>query len=143
MVGRGSGLGILRRDRDGSKGLPGVDPAGRIRGLNPDTVLTIGTDGGIIAVVLLVGAVGVVGAACRRRDVLASCAAGAAVAFVVCGVVDVDWQLPAVGLLGGCVAALATNAPLPPNGSRGHVPPRVRGCGPSPSPSSWASGSRR
>ena len=37
-------------------------------GLNPDTVLTIGTDGGIIAVVLLVGAVGIVGAACRRRS---------------------------------------------------------------------------
>jgi hypothetical protein len=82
-------------------------------GLNPDTVLTIGTDGGIIAVVLLVGAVGAVGTTFRRRDVLASCAAGAAVAFVVCGVVDVDWQIPAVGLLGGCVAALATSAPAP------------------------------
>ena len=95
-------------------------------GLNPDTVLTIGTDGGIIAVVLLVGAVGVVGAACRRRDVLASCAAGAAVAFVVCGVVDVDWQLPAVGLLGGCVAALATNAPAPTEQESGARVPATR-----------------
>jgi hypothetical protein len=90
-------------------------------GLNPDTVLTIGTDGGVIAVVLLVGAVGVVGASFRRRNVLASCAAGAAVAFVVCGVVDVDWQLPAVGLLGGCVAALATNAPAPSEQDSGAI----------------------
>lgn len=82
-------------------------------GLDPDTVLTIGSDGGIIAVVLLVGAVGAVGATFRRRDVLSSCAAGAAVAFVVCGVIDVDWQLPAVALLGGCVAGLATGAPTP------------------------------
>jgi hypothetical protein len=86
-------------------------PVDSANGLTPDTVLTIGTDGGIIAVILLVGAVGAVGTAFRRRNVLASCAAGAAVAFVVCGVVDVDWQLPAVGLLGGCVAALATNTP--------------------------------
>ncbi len=88
-------------------------PVDSVVGLNPDTVLTIGTDGGIIAAVLLVGAVGAVGTAFRRRDVLTSCAAGAAVAFVVCGVVDVDWQLPALGLLGGCVAALATGTPTP------------------------------
>jgi hypothetical protein len=110
----------------GPKAFPAsTRPVDSVLGLNPDTVLIIGTDGGIVAVVLLVGAVGAVGTSFRRRNALAACAAGAAVAFVVCGVVDVDWQLPAVGLLGGCVAALATNAPAPSEQeARARVPAR-------------------
>jgi hypothetical protein len=75
--------------------------------LRPDTYLTITAHGGLVGILLLGLAGGAVVGACRRRDVLSSCAAGAGTAFVVVGVVGVGWQLPAVALLGGCVAGLA------------------------------------
>ena len=114
-------------------------------GLNPDTVLTIGTDGGIIAVVLLVGAVGVVGAACRRRDV----------AGVVCGgrgggvrrLRRGRRRLAAAGRRSPRrmrrrpgderARSLRTGVACPPPGDA------FAAGGPSLSRSSWASGSRR
>jgi hypothetical protein len=76
-------------------------------GFGPDGELTVLADGGVVGAVLLVAAVGAVAAAIVRRDLLSSCAAAGAVAFVVAGTVDFDWQLPAVAVLGGCVAGLA------------------------------------
>ncbi len=80
-------------------------------GMVPDTYLTVGAGGGLVAAALLLGAGACVTAAIRRRDLLSSCAAAATVAFAVAGCVDFAWQLPAVALLGGCVAGLAAQPP--------------------------------
>jgi hypothetical protein len=80
---------------------------GTYPGLVPDTYLAAGADGGVVAAVLLLASGAVVAASIRRRDRLTSCAAAATVAFAVAGCVDFAWQLPAVALLGGCVAGLA------------------------------------
>jgi hypothetical protein len=77
-------------------------------GLTPDSYLTITEQGGLLGVVLLVGIGAVVVAACRRRDLMSSCATGAVIAFAVTGVVDYGWQLPALAIVGGCVAGLAS-----------------------------------
>jgi GH43 family beta-xylosidase len=89
-------------------------------GMVPDGYLTITAEGGLIGALLLLGAGAVVAASFRRRDLASSVAAGAAVAFAVAGAVDFDWQLPALALLGGCVAGLASAPPreganLPPD----------------------------
>ena len=86
-------------------------PVDRYPGLTPDTYLSVLADGGVVAGVLLVGAVTTAAWGCRRRDLLTSCAAGGAVVFAVAGAVSPAWQLPAVALLGGCVVGLATRAP--------------------------------
>jgi hypothetical protein len=83
-------------------------PVADYPGLEPDAYLSTAADGGTVAVVLLVLAGAAVAASIRRRDLLTSCAAGAAVAFAVVGCVDPSWQLPAIGLLGGCAAGLAS-----------------------------------
>jgi len=82
-------------------------PVATYPGLEPDGYLTTAADGGAVAVLLLLLAGAAVAATIRRRDLLTSCAAGGAVAFAVAGCVDAAWQLPAVGLLGGCAAGLA------------------------------------
>jgi hypothetical protein len=113
--------------------------------LAPDSYLTITADGGLVGILLLGGAGAAVVAACRRRNLLSSCAAGAGVAFAVVGVVGVGWQLPAVALLGGCVAGLAGTAddrraaPAPPTGECPDRP--TTGAGTHPrrvgAPASW------
>jgi hypothetical protein len=80
-------------------------------GVVPDGYLTITAEGGLVGALLLLGAGAVVAASFRRRDLVSSVAAGAAVAFAVAGAVDFDWQLPALALLGGCVAGLASAPP--------------------------------
>ncbi|MGA2835090.1 MAG: glycoside hydrolase family 43 protein [Acidimicrobiales bacterium] len=87
-------------------------PVGSYPGFVPDTVLTLAADGGLVAALLFLGTGAAVAASIRRRDLLTSCGAAAAVAFAVGGVVDFAWQLPAVALLGGCAAGLAA-VPLP------------------------------
>ena len=82
-------------------------PVADYPGLEPDTYLSTAADGGAVAIVLLLAAGAAVAASIRRRDLLSSCAAGATVAFAVAGFVDAAWQLPAIGLLGGCAAGLA------------------------------------
>jgi hypothetical protein len=82
-------------------------PVATYPGLVPDAYLSTAADGGAVAVVLLLLAGAAVAAAIRRRDLLTSCAAGGAVAFAVAGCVDSAWQLPVVGLFGGCAAGLA------------------------------------
>jgi hypothetical protein len=77
-------------------------------GFAPDTYLTITADGGLVGAVLLVAAGAAVTVTLRRRTLVGACATGAALAFAVAGAVDFDWQLPALGLLGGCVAGLAS-----------------------------------
>ena len=77
-------------------------------GVVPDGYLTVLAEGGLVGALLLLGAGAAVGAAFVRRDLISSCAAGGAVAFAVAGAVDFDWQLPALALLGGCVAGLAS-----------------------------------
>jgi hypothetical protein len=81
-------------------------------GFVPDGYLTITADGGLVGAVLLVGAVGAVAAAVRRRDLVSSCATAGLVAFAVAGAVDFDWQLPALALLGGALAGLASGSPV-------------------------------
>jgi hypothetical protein len=76
-------------------------------GLVPDSYLTVTADGGVVGALLLLAGGAAVAAAVRRRDLLSSGAAAATVAFAVSGFVDFSWQLPAVALLGGCVAGLA------------------------------------
>jgi hypothetical protein len=80
---------------------------GTYPGLVPDTYLASGAGGGAVAVVLLLLSGAVVAASIRRRDRLTSCATAATVAFAVAGCVNFAWQLPALALLGGCVAGLA------------------------------------
>ncbi len=80
-------------------------------GIVPDGYLTITAEGGLVGALLLLGAGAAVAASFRRRDLVSSCAGGAAVAFAVAGAVDFDWQLPALALLGGCVAGLAAGPP--------------------------------
>lgn len=82
-------------------------PVAAYPGLVPNAYLSTAADGGAVAVVLLLLGGAAVAAAIRRRDLLTSCAAGGVVAFAVAGCVDAAWQLPAVGLLGGCAAGLA------------------------------------
>jgi hypothetical protein len=80
-------------------------------GFVPDTYLTLLADGGLVAGVLLLAAGTAVALAVRRRDPITSCAAAATVAFAVAGIVDFSWEVPAIALLGGCVAGLATGPP--------------------------------
>jgi Glycosyl hydrolases family 43 len=91
-------------------------------GIVPDGYLTITAEGGLVGALLLLGAGAAVAASFRRRDVVSSCAGGAAVAFAVAGAVDFDWQLPALALLGGCVAGLAAGPP-----GQGAAPPAQDG----------------
>jgi GH43 family beta-xylosidase len=53
-----------------------------------------------------------VAATVRRRDLLSTSATAALIAFAVAGFIDFDWQLPALALLGGCVAGLASEMPV-------------------------------
>jgi hypothetical protein len=80
-------------------------------GLTPDADVTIAADGGLIGAALLVGVVAAVAGVRRRRTALAACALGATVAFAVVGAVDVAWQLPALAIVGGCVAGLWAEVP--------------------------------
>ncbi len=82
-------------------------------GLVPNSYLTIVTDGGLLGGLLLLAAGAAVAATMRRRDLLSTCAVAATVAFAVAGNVDFDWQLPALALVGGCVAGLASGSPDP------------------------------
>jgi hypothetical protein len=93
-------------------------PVSTYPGFEPDSYLTIVAEGGAVAAVLLLAAGTAVVFAVRRRDVLSSCAVGALVAFAVAGNVDFDWQLPAIGLLGGVLGALASPLVRPPPGNR-------------------------
>jgi Glycosyl hydrolases family 43 len=88
-----------------------AQPVDRYPGLTPDTYLTVLAESGVIGAVLLAGAVTTTAWGCRRRDVLTSCAVGAAVAFAVAGAVSPGWDLPAIAILGGSVVGLATRAP--------------------------------
>jgi hypothetical protein len=108
-------------------------PVATYPGLVPDAYLSTAADGGAVGLVLLLLAGAAVAAAIRRRDLLTSCAAGGAVAFAVAGCVDAAWQLPAVGLLGGCAAGLAAvpvhrrrrgpAGPAGPSGATARRPP--------------------
>jgi len=93
---------------------------GTYPGLVPDSYLAAGADGGAVAAVLLLASGAVVAASIRRRDLLTSCAAAATVAFAIAGCVDFAWQLPAVALLGGGVAGLAS-LPVVRPGTRGEL----------------------
>jgi O-antigen ligase len=69
--------------------------------------LQVAADSGLVGVALLALAVTALFRAVRRVDVLTSCAVGALVCLAVAGVVDFDWHLSFLGLLGGWVAGLA------------------------------------
>ncbi len=84
------------------------EPVDTFPGITPDTYLGITADAGLLGLLLLVGAGAAVGLSTARRDALSSCAAGGVVAFAVIGVVTSDWQMPALAVMGGCVAALAS-----------------------------------
>ena len=86
-------------------------PVGAYPGVVPDTDTAVVAQGGLIGAALLALAVVAVAAVRGRRTVLSGCALGATVAFVVVGVVDVAWELPALALVGGCVAGLWARAP--------------------------------
>ncbi len=88
-----------------------TQPVDRYPGLTPDTYLTVLADAGLVGAVLLAGAITTAAWGCRRRNVLTSCAAGAAVAFAVSGAISPSWELPAVAILGGCVVGLASARP--------------------------------
>jgi hypothetical protein len=96
---------------------------GAYPGLVPDSYLVTGAEGGGIGAVLVLVAGACVVVAIRRRDLLTSCAAAAAVAFAVAGAVDFAWQLPAIGLLGGSVAGLASVPAMRTGRTAGAVEP--------------------
>jgi O-antigen ligase len=77
-----------------------------------DEFLQIAAGSGIVGVLLLLLALGAIAMTVRRTDTLSSCAAGAVVAFAVAALLDFDWHLAALGLVGGWAAALA----CPPDG---------------------------
>jgi hypothetical protein len=79
-------------------------------GFLPDTYLTVAADGGLVAVLLLLGAGAAVAASLRRRDALSSCAIAALVALAVAGALDFAWELPAIALLGGGLAGLGSGS---------------------------------
>ncbi len=72
--------------------------------------LQVAADGGLLGVALLALAATALGRAVRRVDALTSCAVGALVCLAVAGLLDFDWHLSVLGLLGGWVAGLATRA---------------------------------
>jgi O-antigen ligase len=65
-------------------------------------------NGGLIAAGLLVAVVVSVFRSVRCNSVLSSCAVAALVAFAVAGAFDFDWHLPALALMAGWVAGLAS-----------------------------------
>ena len=79
-----------------------------------DEFLQIAAGAGIVGVLLLLLALGAIAMTVRRTDTLSSCAAGAVVAFAAAALLDFDWHLAALGLVGGWATALA----CPPEGSR-------------------------
>ncbi|MGH9018766.1 MAG: glycoside hydrolase family 43 protein, partial [Acidimicrobiales bacterium] len=89
-------------------------PVSTYPGFAADSYLTITADSGLIGAVLLLGVGAAVAFAVRRRDALSSAAAGAVIAFVVAGNVDFGWQLPALGLVAGCLVGLASPVTRPP-----------------------------
>jgi hypothetical protein len=109
-------------------------PVSTYPGLAPDGYLTVLAEGGIIGLVLLAAVGATVVTTFERRDLLSSAAVGAAVAFAVAGIVDYDWLLPGLALVGGCVAGLASGLP---GGDRPVLlpgPPHPPGLPPSPGP---------
>jgi len=68
--------------------------------------LQILADGGVIGATLLIAAGASIARSVRRTNLLASCATGALIVFVVAGVFDFGWHLPALGLVGGWAAGL-------------------------------------
>ncbi len=73
--------------------------------------LQVVADGGLVGLGLL-GVVALsLGRALRRVDPLSSCAVAALVCWSVGGFFDFDWHLPALGLLGGWCAGLASWEP--------------------------------
>ncbi len=103
-------------------------PVATYPGLVPDSYLTVAAEGGGVGILLLLVGGAAVAAGVRRRNLLASGAAAATVAFAVSGFVDFAWQLPAVALLGGCVAGLTT-APAATGPPSGPTPGVGRGGG--------------
>ena len=103
-----------------------AQPVDRYPGVTPDTYLTVLADGGVIGAALLVGGVATAAWGCRRRDVLSSCAAGAAVAFAVAGAISPAWQLPGHRRLRGL------------HGRAGHPSSRCAGAARRPPPSQTA-----
>ena len=96
-------------------------------GLAPDSYLAVIADGGLVGTLLLLASGAVVAAVVRRRDLVSSCSVAALVAFAVAGNVDFDWQLPALALLGGCVAGLAAGTPGTVREARAVSGPHWRG----------------
>jgi hypothetical protein len=72
--------------------------------------LQVAADAGVVGLLLLVLAGSSLAGVLRRFDTLSSCALGAVVALGVAGLLDFDWHLSFLGLLGGWVAGLATSA---------------------------------
>lgn len=83
-------------------------PVGGFQGVVANGYLAMVAEGGVVAVLLLLGLGVATVRVLRRVDVRTSCALAALVAFVVNGAVDYAWQLTAVGVLGGCLAGLAS-----------------------------------
>jgi Glycosyl hydrolases family 43 len=80
-------------------------------GQQPDGYLTVAEEGGIVGLLLLLIVGCGVASTLVRRDLLSSCAIAGVVSFVVAAAVDYDWQLPAVALVAGSAAGLASRAP--------------------------------
>lgn len=70
--------------------------------------LQVLADAGLVGGILLLLSIWLVVSAVRRCSTLQSSAAAALVAFGIAGSFDFDWHLPALGLLGGWVAGLAS-----------------------------------
>ena len=82
--------------------------------------LQIGADAGVVGVLLLAGSMWFVVRTIRKDTVLQSSAAGALLAFGLAAVLDFDWHLAVLGLIGGWVAGLASSSTAEP-----HVPSEV------------------
>ena len=95
-------------------------------GQQPDGYLTVAAEGGIIGFLLLLVVGCGVASTLVRRDLLSSCAFGGVILFAVAAAIDYEWQLPAVALIAGCVAGLASGIPDEgsTSGSKGSRVPR-------------------
>ena len=82
-------------------------PDGNYAHFSHNEYLQMLADGGVVGEILLLGVGVCIVRAVRREDIATSCATAALVAFAVVGVLDFDWHLAALGLVGGWVAGLA------------------------------------
>jgi len=106
--------------------MPFVNNSGYFTHFAHNEYLQVAAGAGVVGLALLAVVALAVARGVRRADVATSCATGALVAFAVGGAFDYDWHLPAIAMVGGVVAALASTR-RPADEDDGPLDDAVRG----------------